>query len=121
MQRIFLLPGLDPGHPGSAADYFYARVRETALPNARRLREAARSGGAEVMYTVIQSLTEDGRDRSLDHKLSGIHVPPGYPDAGMPDDIAPGPDDIVVPKTRPASSTPPTSTIFCATSASIIW
>ena len=31
----------------------------------------------EVMYTVIQSLTRDGRDRSLDYKISGMHVPPG--------------------------------------------
>lgn len=35
----------------------------------------------EVMYTVIQSLTADGRDRGLDYKLSGFHVPPGSPDA----------------------------------------
>lgn len=33
------------------------------------------------MYTVIQSLTADGRDRGLDYKLSGFHVPPGSPDA----------------------------------------
>ncbi len=34
-----------------------------------------------MMYTVIQSLTADGRDRGLDYKLSGFHVPPGSPDA----------------------------------------
>ncbi len=33
------------------------------------------------MYTVIQSLTQSGRDRSLDYKISGIHVPPGSWDA----------------------------------------
>jgi hypothetical protein len=33
------------------------------------------------MYTVIQSLTADGRDRGLDYKLSGFHVPPGSWDA----------------------------------------
>lgn len=26
----------------------------------------------EVMYTVMQSLTDDGRDRSLDYKISGM-------------------------------------------------
>lgn len=31
----------------------------------------------QVMYTVIQSLTRDGRDRGLDYKISGFHVPPG--------------------------------------------
>lgn len=28
----------------------------------------------QVMYTVIQSLTLDGRDMSLDYKISGFHV-----------------------------------------------
>ena len=99
MQRLFLLPGLDPDQPGSENDYFHSRVRETVLPNARRLLLGARRGGAEVIYTIIQSLTRDGRDRSLDHKLSGIHVPRDHPDARMPDEIAPGDDDIVIPKT----------------------
>jgi hypothetical protein len=39
--------------------------------------------GIEVMYTVIQSLTRDGRDRSLDYKISGFHVPPGCWDANV--------------------------------------
>ena len=29
----------------------------------------------------MQSLTADGRDRSLDYKISGFHVPPGSFDA----------------------------------------
>ena len=40
-----------------------------------------RAVGLEVLYTVIQSLTADGRDRGLDYKLSGFHVPPGCWDA----------------------------------------
>lgn len=43
--------------------------------------QAARACGMEVMYTVTQSLTADGRDRSLEHKISGYHVPPGCWDA----------------------------------------
>lgn len=27
------------------------------------------------MYTVIESLTKDGRDRSLDYKITGFNVP----------------------------------------------
>jgi hypothetical protein len=45
--------------------------------------QAARGVGIEVMYTVIQSLTRDGRDRSLDYKISGFHVPPGCWDANV--------------------------------------
>lgn len=44
-------------------------------------RVPCRAAGVEVLYTVIQSLTADGRDRSLDYKLSGFHVPPGSWDA----------------------------------------
>jgi nicotinamidase-related amidase len=99
MQRIFLIPGLDPSHPGDANDYFYRRVRSTVVPNARRLAESARRAGVEVMFTIIESLTRDGRDRSLDHKLSGILVPRGHPDSAVIDDLAPGDDEIVLPKT----------------------
>ena len=100
LQRQFLIPGLDPAHPEMGADhYFYRRVRETVLPNAYRLMEAARAAGIEVLYTVIESLTKDGRDRSLDHKLSNIHIPKGHPGARVIDDIAPRDDDIVLAKT----------------------
>jgi ureidoacrylate peracid hydrolase len=51
------------------------------------------------MYTVIESLTQDGRDRSLDYKISGLHAAKGSWDAQVIDAIAPGPDEIVIPKT----------------------
>ena len=35
------------------------------------LQSTCRKSGIEVMYTVIESLTADGRDRSLDYKISG--------------------------------------------------
>jgi len=100
LQRQFLIPGLEPAHPEMGADhYFYRRIREVVLPNAVRLMRAARVAGIEVVYTIIESLTKDGRDRSLDHKLSNIHLPRGHPDARVIEDIAPGEDDIVLPKT----------------------
>ena len=55
--------------------YFFARMHDIAVPNMQRLQAACRRGGIEVLYTVIESLTRDGRDRSLDYKISGIHVP----------------------------------------------
>ena len=51
------------------------------------------------MYTVIESLTDDGRDRSLDYKISDMHVPRGSWDGQVLDAIAPGPDEIVLRKT----------------------
>jgi nicotinamidase-related amidase len=48
---------------------------------------------------VIESLTQDGRDRSLDHKLSDMHVPKGSRLAQVIAEVAPVGDEIVLPKT----------------------
>ena len=61
-------------------DYWWKRLEETE-PKWTQLRDTCREAGVEVMYTVIQSLTADGRDQSLDYKISGFHVPPGSWDA----------------------------------------
>eukprot|EP01025_Chloroclados_australasicus_P001864 TRINITY_DN10447_c0_g2_i1.p1 TRINITY_DN10447_c0_g2~~TRINITY_DN10447_c0_g2_i1.p1 ORF type:complete len:235 (-),score=5.41 TRINITY_DN10447_c0_g2_i1:245-949(-) len=78
--------------------YFFNRL-EDIKPNLIRLNVKCREAGIEVIYTVIQSLTRDGRDRSLDYKISGFHVPPGCWDAEVLECIKPGEDDIVLPKT----------------------
>lgn len=78
---------------------FYDQLQEQALPALRRLIDGGREQGAEVIYTVIEALTCDGRDRSLDHKLSNILVPKGSPLAAVIDLVAPEADDIVLPKT----------------------
>src|SRR5947209_5374470 len=52
--------------------FFFRTMQATAIPNMRRLQAACRGAGIEVMYTVIESLTLDGRDRSLDYKISGL-------------------------------------------------
>ena len=74
-------------------------VHATTLPNQARLLRACRDAGIEVIYTVIENLTLDGRDRSLDYKISGIDVPKGSWDAKVPDIVAPLADEIVIPKT----------------------
>ena len=79
--------------------YFFRVMRETALPNMQRLQAACRHARIEVMYTVIEALTRDGRDLSLDYKISGLFVPRGSWDAKVLDAIAPADDEIVLPKT----------------------
>jgi nicotinamidase-related amidase len=79
--------------------YFLDQLTTVVLPNLQRLIRAARDTGAEVMYTVIESLTRDGRDRSLDYKLSNIFVAKGSWGAKVVDAIKPGEDDIVLSKT----------------------
>jgi len=69
------------------------------LPNLQRLLGACRGAGVEVVYTVIENLTRDGRDRSLDYKLSGFFVPKGSWEAQVAAEIAPLEDEIVLPKT----------------------
>ena len=79
-------------------EYYLERLVSTALPNMRRLRQACRDAGLEVLYTVIENLTLDGRERSLDYKISGIDVAKGSWDAQVHEDLAPGPDEIVLRK-----------------------
>jgi len=78
---------------------YVARIEATAIPAMQKLMAVARPLGVEVVYTVIESLTKNGRDRSLDHKMSDIHVPKGSPLAKMIPGIEPEEDDIVLPKT----------------------
>jgi ureidoacrylate peracid hydrolase len=79
--------------------YFFRTLEEHALPNMVRLQAAARRARIEVTYTVIESLTADGRDRSLDYKISGFNVPKGSNDAQVLKELVPTPDEIVFPKT----------------------
>jgi len=100
MQRIWLEPGADPSHPERGADhYFYRHTATETIPNQERLLKAARANGVEVVHTIIQSLTEDGRDRSLDHKLTPINIPRSL-EEGLPVPcLAPVGDEIMLAKT----------------------
>jgi ureidoacrylate peracid hydrolase len=79
--------------------YFFRAFEEQALPNMVRLQVAARRAGIEVTYTVIESLTADGRDRSLDYKITGFNVPKGSADARVVRELEPAADEIIFPKT----------------------
>lgn len=103
VQRFVLDESRHPPRPD-----FYARAHDVVMPNLRRLLTAARRGGVEVIYTVMGSLTRDGRDRSLDYKLSGFQIVAGTPDAEVMPAVAPVGDEIVLPKTSASlfNSTP---------------
>jgi ureidoacrylate peracid hydrolase len=81
------------------SEHFRQSFRETVLPNIQRLQSACRRAGIEVVYSVIENMTRDGRDRSLDYKISGIDVARGSWDAQIVDEIAPGDDEMVFRKT----------------------
>lgn len=79
--------------------YLWERLRDTVVPNARRLIDGCRSAGVEVIYTVIECLTLDGRDRGLDYKISGLFAAKGSREAEVIDALAPLENEIVIPKT----------------------
>ncbi len=79
--------------------HFFQELYGRALPNMQRLQAACRAKGVEVLYTVIESLTLDGRDLSLDYKISKLFCPKGSHDGKVMEEIAPQGDEIVIPKT----------------------
>jgi nicotinamidase-related amidase len=78
---------------------FYADARGFVIPNIARLIAAARGHNVEVTYTVMENFTEDGRDRSLDYKLSNFFIPKGSWDAKVLEALAPAYDEMVISKT----------------------
>lgn len=87
-------PDVAQRHP-----YFDERLRCVVMPNLRRLLDTFRTAGGEVIYTVMENLTADGRDRSLDYKLSKFFIAKGSWEAKVLDDVAVVGDEIVLPKT----------------------
>jgi nicotinamidase-related amidase len=79
--------------------FFHAQAGGAAIPNIAQLQAACRRKGIEVMFTVIENLTLDGRDRGLDYKISGFNVPKGSWGAKVIEAVAPAGDEIVLSKT----------------------
>ena len=93
-------------------DSFLSHFNTHVLPNMQAIQAACRRAGIEVLYTTIESLTKDGRDRSLDYKITGFNVAKGSWDGKVIDAIAPGEDEIVLPKSS--------SSVFISTSIDYI-
>ena len=79
--------------------YLLGRLREIGLPNLQRLQSACRRAHIEVVYAAVENMTRDGRDRSLDYKISEIDVPRGSWEARVLDEIAPAEDEMIFRKT----------------------
>ena len=99
MQRAWLDPQFDPHLTEPGGEYFRSRVRTQVVPNQQRLLNGFRAAQQNVLHTVIESLTADGRDRSLDHKLSNLNVPKGSPQAQIITELTPAENEIYLPKT----------------------
>jgi ureidoacrylate peracid hydrolase len=79
--------------------YLFQSLSETVLPNLGLLQSACRRAHIEVVYAAVENMTRDGRDRSLDYKISGIDVPRGSWEARVLDEIAPVEDEMIFRKT----------------------
>lgn len=78
--------------------WFFEQMQRQVVPNMQKLQQAFRAKKMEVLYTTIESLTLDGRDRSLDYKITGFNVPKGSWDGKVIDELEPTDDEIVFPK-----------------------
>lgn len=87
------------GVPVEAQEYYFKRLDHVVLPNVRRLQDAFRDLKLEVIHTRIQSLTHNGRDRSIGHQRLGLHAPPGSKEAEFLPEVAPKGDELVINKT----------------------
>ena len=99
--------GLPPDVVEKNYGFFLREMQGRVVPKMQRLQRACREAGVEVLYTVIESLTQDGREMGLDYKISGLFCPKGSRDAHVIDAITPVHDEIIIPKT---SSSPFIST-----------
>ncbi len=91
--------GMDQDECDRRYGWFFGELDGHVIANMQRLLAGCRDAGIEVLYTVIESLTLDGRDRSLDYKITGFNVPRGSWDGQVIEAIAPLGDEIVLPKT----------------------
>ena len=89
---------LTDDHFNKKYGWFFNELEARVIPNMQAIQSACRQAGVEVMYTTIESLTRDGRDRSLDYKITGFNVPKGSWDGKVIDALAPDEDEIVLPK-----------------------
>ena len=79
--------------------YLFERIENKVIPNGIKLINSCRNKKIEVIYTVVESLTLDGRDRGLDYKISGIFAPKGSWQAKVVDELKPLENEIIIPKT----------------------
>lgn len=89
-------------------EQFYDTIEDTVIPNNQRILEKFRTEGMEVIFAKIESVTDNGRERSLTHTRSGFNqllIPPG--EAEIVPDLEPlaDEDEIVLTKTTDSAVT----------------
>jgi nicotinamidase-related amidase len=93
-----LLSKRDAGQT-QVVEAYAGRLDRLVVPNIQRLQAAFRAHGGEVVFVRIESLTQDGRERSAEHRVKEIHFPPGSKEGAILDEIGPRGDELVLSKT----------------------
>jgi len=78
--------------------YYFERLK-LITNNLQRLLKFFREEGLQVVHVRIASLTSDGRDRCLLHKLADIYAPLGSKDAEILEELKPLPNEVIINKT----------------------
>jgi ureidoacrylate peracid hydrolase len=109
--------GMTPAEVETRFGYFFNEMATRGLPNMQRVQAACRAAKIEVLYTVIESLTQDGRDLSLDYKISKLFCPKGSSTRRLPPRSRRRAMRSCWARPPPRSSSRPTCTMFWAISA----
>ncbi len=107
IQNIYLEPK-DTPEETARWQPFCDRMRETVIPNTRRLIDECRSRGVEIIFARIACHKTDGRDRSLSQKKPGFNyllIPKDEGSGQIVPELAPDPNDIVIIKTTDSALT----------------
>jgi len=107
IQSIYLEPK-DTPEETARWQPFCDRMRETVIPNTRRLIDECRSRGVEIIFARIACHKTDGRDRSLSQKKPGFNyllIPKDEKTGQIVPELTPDPDDIVILKTTDSALT----------------
>jgi nicotinamidase-related amidase len=92
--------------------YYFDRVDRLVIPNIRRLQDAFRAAGMEVIHFRSAALTKDARDRSWRHKVRGSFIPKDSKEAQILEEVAPVGDELVISKTTSGIFTTPIDRIL---------
>lgn len=87
------------GVPLEYQQYYFSTLESYVIPNIRSLQDAFRESCLELIHIRIQSLTNDGRDRSKGHKRLQLLAPPGSKEAEFLPEVGPQGDEIIINKT----------------------
>ncbi len=88
--------------------HYYTKRYDLIKKNIKNLIKVFRKRDYEIIYTAGESLTEDGRERCLSHKLLNLFTAPNSFWGKIIDELEPKPNEMIFKKT--------TASIFTSTS-----